>query len=246
MGVDWKKTLGGLLWVMMVWVDPVASQGPPSTVPVRMVVDPAHGGRERGARGLGGTLEKELNLTLARELREEARAMGGFQVILTREEDETFSWARRRESGAGADVWLSIHVNADFEGRARGPRVFYPGIPEAANQKNDHKTPPGKSSDVGLILQDMARTKKGNESVLLGEHLQRALDAAWGSGSRPSREAPLFGIGELDCPSVAVEVGFVSHPGDLRNLQDAGRRKQIVRAILRGVRFFVQDPRRAQ
>jgi N-acetylmuramoyl-L-alanine amidase len=92
----------------------------------------------------------------------------------------------------------------------------------------------------------MAKTKKGNESVLLGEHLQRALDAAWGMGSRPSREAPLFGIQELDCPAVVVEVGFLTHPGDLRNLQDTNRRKQIVRAIVRGVRFFVQDPRRAQ
>ncbi len=94
--------------------------------PVRVVVDPAHGGRDAGVKGPGGQLEKDLTLVLARELRDEARSAGGFQVRLTREEDETFTWARRKGASECADIWVSLHLNADMHGKARGPRVFYP------------------------------------------------------------------------------------------------------------------------
>jgi N-acetylmuramoyl-L-alanine amidase len=215
--------------------------------PVRMVVDPGHGGKDHGTRSPGGLLEKDVALMLARELRDEARSLGGFQIVLSREEDETFAWPRRREAGAGADVWVSVHLNADAEGKARGPRIYYPQVvngDEASGNGNRSKTRNG--SEVGAILQDMTRTKRGNEGVLMAEHLQRALEAAWGVGSRPSQAAPLFGLSDLDCPAVLVEVGFLTNQADLRGLEDSNRRKQLAKAILRGIRSFVQDPRRAE
>lgn len=214
--------------------------------PVRIVVDPGHGGRDRGASGAQGILEKDVTLVLAREFREEARAMGGFQVRLSREEDETFGWPRRLDAAQGADLWLSIHLNADFQGRARGPRVFY-AAPVGNGSTPKAQAPLARTNnDVRAILQDMAVTKRTNESLLLAEHLERVLEAAWGVGSRPSRRAPLLGLPELECPAVLVEVGFLTQAGDLRGLQDQGRRRAIVRSVLRGVRAFLQDPRRAE
>ncbi len=212
---------------------------------LRIVVDPGHGGKDRGATGPHGILEKDVALVLARELREEARSMGGLQVRLTREDDESFSWARRLDAAQGAELWLGMHLNADFQGKARGPRVFYT-IPGENGQARKERATPGNGEGLRAILQDMLTTKKTNESILLAEHIQRVLEAAWGVGSRPSRQAPLFGLAELECPAVLVEVGFLTHAGDLKVLQDQAKRKALARAILRGVRGFLQDPRRAE
>lgn len=216
-----------------------------SQAPLRIVLDPGHGGRERGVSGVQGILEKDVVMVLARELRDEARNMGGFQVLLTREEDESFPWSRRLDAAQGADLWLSIHMNADFQGKAHGPRVFY-SIPREHVPVSKAKGTLGNGEGVRAILQDMVSTKKTNESILLAEHLQRVLEAAWGVGSRPSRQAPLLGLPDLECAAVLVEVGFLSHAGDLKVLQDQSKRRALARSILRGVRGFLQDPRRAE
>jgi N-acetylmuramoyl-L-alanine amidase len=216
-----------------------------SQAPVRIVLDPGHGGRDRGVSGAQGILEKDVVIVLARELRDEARNMGGFQVLLTREEDESFPWSRRLDAAQGADLWLSIHVNADFQGKAHGPRVFY-SMPKEHLPMQKAKGSSGNGEGVRAILQDMLATKKTNESILLAEHLQRVLEAAWGVGSRPSRQAPLLGLPDLECAAVLVEVGFLTHAGDLKVLQDQTKRRALVRSILKGVRGFLQDPRRAE
>lgn len=230
--------------VLLLWGHQVEAQQPQGAL--RIVVDPGHGGKDRGVSVAHGVLEKDVVLTLARELREEARAMGGFQMLLSREEDETFAWPRRLDAARGADLWLSLHANADFQGKARGPRVFY-SAPRANGGvlKAPHFS--SKSgADVRAILQDMALTKRTNENLLLAEHLQRVLEAVWGVSSRPSRQVPLLGLPELECPSVLVEVGFLTNAVDLRWLQDQGKRRAIVRSLLRGLRAFFQDPRRME
>ena len=233
----------GWLLLLLLWFSSSMAQGPQG--PVRLVLDPGHGGKDRGAFGAQGVLEKDVALVLAREIRDEARNMGGFQVLLTREEDEAFSWSRRLDAAQGADLWLSIHLNADFQGKAHGPRVFYP-MPKHNGPAPGAKGIPRNGEGVRAILQDMATTKKTNESLLLAEHIQRVLEAAWGVGSRPSRQAPLLGLPELECAGVLVEVGFLTHGGDLKGLQDQARRRAMARSILRGLRAFLQDPRRAE
>lgn len=216
-----------------------------SSGPVRLVLDPGHGGKDRGAWGAQGILEKDVAMVFARELRDEARNMGGFQVRLTREEDESFPWSRRLDAAQGAELWLSIHMNADFQGKAHGPRVFY-SLPRENVPTQKTKGGPGNGEGVRAILQDMVVTKRTNESILLAEHIQRVLDAAWGVGSRPSRQASLLGLPDLECAAILVEVGFLTHGGDLKVLQDQSKRRALARSVLRGVRGFLQDPRRAE
>ncbi len=217
----------------------------PAHGPVRIVLDPGHGGKDKGASGAQNVFEKEVALVLARELREEARTMGGFQVRLTREEDEAFPWSRRLDAAQGADLWLGIHLNADFQGKAHGPRVFYSAPAENAVGKNS-KSVSVHGEGVRAILQDMVTTKRINETILLAEHIQRVLEAAWGVGSKPSRQLPLLGLPDLECPAVLVEVGFLTHGGDLKTLQDQAKRRALARSILKGVRGFLQDPRRME
>ena len=104
-----------------------------------VAVDPGHGGYDGGARARdSGVWEKEITLQIARTLEKELSARGA-AVILTRTEDIALSGegsgkARKRADlqkrldlaqEAGADVFLSIHLNEYRSRLESGPQVFY-------------------------------------------------------------------------------------------------------------------------
>jgi len=80
---------------------------------LRVVIDPGHGGQSTGAVGPSGLLEKELNLKLALLLKD--RLESKFQVFLTREEDVDIPLEERVKfaESIDADIFVSIHFNAD-------------------------------------------------------------------------------------------------------------------------------------
>ncbi len=85
-------------------------------MPVRVVLDPGHGGDQSGTRGPRGTLEKDVNLQVARVLAQRLRALG-LPVILTREGDEERTLEER--VAVDGDLWISIHHNATAQGPPR-------------------------------------------------------------------------------------------------------------------------------
>lgn len=117
-------------------VTPAASDGLNGLV---VAVDPGHGGYDGGARARdSGVWEKELTLQIAQAV-ESALAERGAQVVLTRTKDvcladEGSGKARKRAdlqkrldiaADAGADVFLSIHLNEYRDRSESGPQVFY-------------------------------------------------------------------------------------------------------------------------
>ena len=93
--------------------------------PLVVVLDPGHGGIDPGAERDGVT-EAGLMLTFARELKEALLRAGGFQVVMTRDED-VFVPLETRISiarAAGADVFLSLHADALAEGEAVGATIY--------------------------------------------------------------------------------------------------------------------------
>ena len=104
-----------------------------------VAVDPGHGGYDGGARARdSGVWEKELTLQISLAVRD-ALLERGAQVVLTRARDvclagEGSGKARKRADlqkrldiaeQAGADVFLSIHLNEYRDRLQSGPQVFY-------------------------------------------------------------------------------------------------------------------------
>lgn len=89
-----------------------------------IVVDPGHGGKDPGAV-YAGIKEKELNLLVAKKLKEKLKGKG-FNVIMTRETDTDVSLQKRGEiaKNANADLFLSIHFNG-YNSIAKGAEVIY-------------------------------------------------------------------------------------------------------------------------
>lgn len=104
-----------------------------------VAVDPGHGGYDGGARARdSGVWEKELTLKIAQAVESALRERGA-QVVLTRTGDiclaeDGSGKARKRAdlqkrldiaADAGADVFLSIHLNEYRDRAESGPQVFY-------------------------------------------------------------------------------------------------------------------------
>ncbi|MXY17674.1 MAG: hypothetical protein F4Y57_11920 [Acidobacteria bacterium] len=78
------------------------------------VIDPGHGGDDHGSAGASGTLEKDITLAIARQLRDAIENRIGLRVILTRERDETVALDTRAANAHkhNADVFISLPANA--------------------------------------------------------------------------------------------------------------------------------------
>lgn len=240
----WGILVGTAFGVVMWQGYPWAARGGIPLQEMRIIVDPGHGGGDAGVRGVsGGRPEKDWTLLLAKELQREARRFSGLRVVLSRRGDEDLPWRRRKEMARSADCWISLHLNAELGGSARGSRLFYPwGVVEGVEESE----PSEEDSDIQAILGDLLRTRLRNDSVLLAQHLQRALEGADPLAGRhhPVRSAPLRGLCELTIPAVLVELGFLTHPQDLALLQDPLQRRALLRALLQGIVDFFRDPRR--
>lgn len=90
----------------------------------KVFIDPGHGGSDSGAVGVSGLLEKDINLAVAKKVRDLLKIQG-LEVKLSRENDMTMS-LRERTTAANswkADCYLSIHCNA-YSGSAKGIETF--------------------------------------------------------------------------------------------------------------------------
>ncbi|MBS4194792.1 N-acetylmuramoyl-L-alanine amidase [Lederbergia citri] len=91
-----------------------------------IVIDPGHGGRDEGAAGANGTIEKNLTLNAALLLSEKLKK-AGFNVILTRSADEYVSLQDRAELAyiKNADIFISLHFDSIEDSSVHGHTTYY-------------------------------------------------------------------------------------------------------------------------
>ncbi len=190
-----------------------------------ILLDPGHGGADAGASA-NGISEKDVNLSVAKELKACIEELGG-KVIMTREEDcstadgsENGSWKvadlKKRKAMAdetGADIFVSVHMNKFPQEKYKGAQVFYSADDE--------------------------------ESRRLGEIIQRTLPEILCDGNtrsaKPS-DGSIFILKNTNIPSVIVECGFISNVEEAEKLKDANYQKTIAGAICTGIeRYFNQN-----
>ena len=94
-------------------------------IPV-IVLDAGHGGKDPGAVGANGAMEKDITLRMAKELRALLEATGRYKVILTREEDRLLALRQRIDVArtAEADLFISLHADHIEKSALRGASVY--------------------------------------------------------------------------------------------------------------------------
>ena len=223
--------------------------------PLVVVLDPGHGGIDPGAE-VEGLDEKDLMLRFARELREVLLRSGGFQVVLTRDDDHFVSLERRVSMAHqnGADVFISLHADSLAEGQAHGATVHVLSreASDAASAKLAERHDrddllsgvdlSNADDQVTDILLDLARQETQPRTEALARSVVDAIAASGGPmNRRPLRRASFSVLKAADIPSILIEIGFMSSPRDLTNLRDPDWRLRMAQAIRAGLDNWRRD-----
>lgn len=213
-----------------------------------IVVDPGHGGREVGAVGPNGVFEKDITLQLARKLADSLARRVGARVILTRDDDSIVSLDQRTAiaNQYHADLFLSVHLNAAVVQDAKGSETYFLSLEasdelarKAADTENASQT--DASSDLKLILWDLAQQAYLDESSRFAQAIQEEMNGATSIANRGVKQAPFKVLVGATMPAALVEVGFISNPEEEAKLQSDEFQSTMVEALTRAVERYKND-----
>ncbi len=215
----------------------------------RIVVDAGHGGKDPGAVGPTGVLEKNVTLKLAKELSKELTRLIGCEVILTRSGDVYLPLEERTAiaNKVGADLFVSLHANANKSRKAYGIETYYLNFSKndkaAAVAARENGTSLKQVSDLELILFDLMANAKINESSRLATEIQKSL--VEGISKKYSnvrdlgvRQGPFYVLLGATMPSVLVETAFISHPREEKRLSSSTYQKSAATAIAKAIKDY--------
>ncbi len=238
--------------------EPVVGDG--GLPPRKVVIDAGHGGRDPGAVGWRGLLEKDVVLDLALALEKALRLRRpGLKVVLTRRTDTYVPLSARVRTAreAGADLFVSLHANASGDGKASGVEIYTlsrKGATDLAarvvqRRENDVFRSELESLSagglLGRILLDMQQTATLNDSSRLAGCMAAALRCARGRKElrlhfRGVRHADFYVLRPIDVPCVLVETGFITTPHDARLLGSPSWRRRMAGVLADGIVSFLR------
>ncbi len=210
-----------------------------------IVIDPGHGGKDVGATGPNGLMEKEATLQLCRRLATVVAAKTGARVVLTREDDSQVSLDQRTSiaNQYKADLFISVHLNAAPSKGASGSETYFLSV-EASDElaKRAADTENGSAvmsavpaDDLKLILWDLAQQEYLQESSRFAQAIQEEMNTATGVGNRGVKQAPFKVLVGATMPAALVEVGFISNPDEETKIRTEEFQTLVVDAITRAV-----------
>jgi N-acetylmuramoyl-L-alanine amidase len=204
---------------------PPATATPPPPAPAALpliIIDPGHGGRDPGAAGVGGVLEKDVVLTLAYRVAETLNARLRVNTLLTRADDSTQPLDRRLPPAASPDtLFISLHANAHpTDSTLAGIEVFF-------------------SADG--VRAASGGAAGGSEATRLADAVTGALRerGKFVRDPRPGRYAVLV---RNPVPAILVEIGYLTHPGDAARAQDPGYQQALSDALADGLAAYLRPP----
>ncbi|MGL4789925.1 MAG: N-acetylmuramoyl-L-alanine amidase [Anaerotignaceae bacterium] len=177
-----------------------------------VVIDAGHGGWDPGKTGTTDNNEKDINLTIAKNLQVFLEASGA-TVIITRNGDEALGNNKREDmkerkditEGANPDILISIHQNAFPSANAKGAQVFY-----------------YNNSKEGKILAELIQT-----------HLKDDLD---NTNTRQAKaNTDYYILKQINIPTALVECGFLSNLEEEELLNSQEYQMKVAWAIYLGI-----------
>jgi len=233
--------------------EPVEKKVAEKKVPL-VILDPGHGGKDLGAKGKHGVVEKELNLNLAVKVKALLERKYNIRVHLTRS-DDTFIPLKERGPIANrmkADLFVSLHANAATREAAHGIETYYLGrglseqAKETAARENGDLVYSIPDDQTQQILADLISNNKMNDSSRLAGRVQRYLFQKAKKRYRKVKnlgvkEGPFWVLHDTNMPSILVEVGFVTNAKEEARLKDEKYLDLLSEAVAKGIRDFLHE-----
>jgi N-acetylmuramoyl-L-alanine amidase len=222
----------------------------------RVVIDPGHGGKDPGAIGPRGTREKDIVLHVGKHLGKMLKKKHGMEVIYTRDRDIFVPLNERTEiaNSKKADLFISVHTNASKKRNTRGLETYFlswsddrEAIRVAAreNKVSIHKMQKMQGG-LSMILQDLARNSKREESLRLAHSVQNAMVDSLkkdysGIEDLGVKYALFYVLVGAEMPSILVEISFISNREEEKRLVSNAYRERIAGAIARGIDSYISQ-----
>ena len=216
-----------------------------------IVIDPGHGGKEVGAIGPAGLMEKDATLMLCRRLAAALEAKLKTRVILTRNDDTVVPLDQRTAiaNQYHADLFLSVHMNAAIV-KGYGAETYFLSLDasdklaeKAAEVENASKNSaaPASSSDLKLMLWDLRSKEYLNESNRLAQAVQEEMNRITGIQSRGVKQAPFKVLVGATMPAALVEVAFITNPDEELKIKSDTFQATVVDALTKAVERYKID-----
>ncbi len=234
----------------------------PSTVSEKkftVVIDPGHGGSDPGNLGTGrlGKTEKDVSLDVALIVGEYIRInYPEVSIVYTRKTDVFPTLARRVQiaNDAVADLFISIHCNANDNKSATGAETFVMGLHKSEEsmrtamrenasiflEKDHEKNYKGfdpKNPDTYIIL-SMRENAFLEKSISIAKNVQDQFRTRVGRKDRGVKQAGYYVICFTNMPSILVELGFLTNQDEEDFLHSDEGKTYMASAIYRAFKDF--------
>lgn len=221
---------------------------------VVIVLDPGHGGEDRGAPGVFNLLEKDVVLSVALLLEKRLEKELSVRVELTRRGD-SFVPLEQRTAFANqleADLFVSLHANSSPKSRLQGLEVYYLDMAGDAASKRlaeiENGSDPANDvmGDLSFMMSDLIQNSKIDRSAELAKVLSNGLydflHPRWPHVKRLGvKKAPFFVLVGAEMPCALVELFFIDHKIDGDFLLREDFRSDMSEGLFRAIKTFVTD-----
>ena len=196
-----------------------------------VVIDPGHGGEDRGTRGRS-SLEKVMTLDVARRV-ERDLAGSGLRVMLTRTSDKTVALEDRVEFARenAANLYVSIHFNSG--GTAEGIETYCTPPAGASSTAVPHWG--AEDRDIGSERDAVTNNRFDSQNVWLAHCVEKSLLRATNATDRGVRRARFYVLRYASCPAILTEAGFLSSPSEEQRILRSDYREMLAKAIADGI-----------
>ncbi len=222
---------------------------------VVVAVDAGHGGKDQGAHGPGGTLEKNVTLAVARDLAALINRQPGMKAVLTRDGDYFIPLSQRYQIARenNADLFVSIHADSYTSDDARGSSVWVLSprgkTNEAARVLADREnadliggaTLDDMNDSLAKVVLDLQQSWAIQASDVVAGNVLKALAKIGPTHRGYVERANFVVLRSPDVPSILVETAFISNPSEERKLRNPAHQELLAEAVMSGVKNYFES-----
>lgn len=225
-----------------------------------IVIDPGHGGKDPGNLGTGRyrSREKDVSFDVSQLVKKYIEEnLPDTKVILTRDDDQFIELYQRTviANRANADVFISIHCNANDNKSAYGTESFVLGMGEKDQRLNktaqlenaarlleenweSNYEELNANNPAAIIALRAYQDAFLEQSISIADEIQRQFEGRVKRRNRGVKQQPLAVLRGSTMPAVLVELGFLTNPGEEDFLQSTQGKELLASAIYRAVKEY--------
>ncbi|WP_206483124.1 N-acetylmuramoyl-L-alanine amidase [Thalassotalea sp. G2M2-11] len=237
---------------------PVLTHTPDDKRSIVVAIVAGHGGEDPGSIGANGTYEKRVTLAIAKKLAKLVDKQVGFKAVMIRTGDYYVNHDRKTELAreSGADLLVSIHADAFTSQGPNGASVLVQSTRRAdseftrwiANRQKESELLGGagetikktKDKNLAITLADMKKEYTMASSYDFAEHVLHQIKRVTKLHKKRPERLSLAVLKSADIPSVLIETGFISNPGEERRLNNSAHQYKLANAIAKAINHYFE------